>query len=101
MQSATAKYMSSMMLKISVVCRVSLRNIWPRKVRSVIVTSDTSAVFLSSSISRLPAGGNMAGKACGSTMRRMIWRRVKFKATPASRCPGGTAWIAPRTTSAP
>ena len=74
---------------------------WPRKVRSVMVTSDTSAVFLSSSINRLPAGGSIAGTACGKTSRRRICPRVKFSATPASRWPDGTARIAPRTTSAP
>ena len=88
-------------VKISVVRRVSLRSSCPRNVRSVMVMSDTSAVFLSSSISRLPAGGSMAGMACGNTTRRMICPRVRFSAMPASRWPGGTARIAPRTTSAP
>ncbi|MCY1383941.1 hypothetical protein D9M69_721170 [compost metagenome] len=88
-------------MKISVVRRVSLRSSWPRNVRSVMVTSDTSAVFFNSSISRLPAGGSIAGTACGTTIRRMICPRVRFRAMPASRWPGGTARIAPRTTSAP
>src|SRR5690606_28150906 len=99
--NATAKYSSSRSRKTSVVRRVSALSIWPRNVRSVMVISETSAVFFNSSISRLPAGGSMAGKACGSTMRRMLCADVMFSATAASRCPGATAWMAPRTTSAP
>lgn len=99
--SAAPKYIASTRLKIISVCSVSERSVWARNVRSVMVIKDTSAVFLRSSIRRLPAGGSMAGIAWGRTTRASVCQGVKLNAAAASRWPRGTARMAPRTTSAP
>lgn len=98
---AAAKYMSSATLNTSTVRKVSLRSNCALKVRSVMVINDTSAVFFSNSISRLPAGGSISGTAWGTRMRHSVARGVMFSATAASACPLGTLASAPRTTSAP
>ena len=70
-------------------------------IRSTTVTRATSAVPFSSSTSRLAAGGSRIGNVCGMMIRRMRWLGDMFSAIAASHWGRGTAWMAPRTTSAP
>lgn len=62
---------------------------------------DTSAVPLSSSMSRLENGGIISGTACGSRISRIRCQGVKLRAIPPSFCAGSTALSAPRTISEP
>lgn len=63
--------------------------------------TDTRAVPLSSSISRLENGGIISGTACGSMISRIRCQGVKLSAIPPSCCAGSTAFRAPRTISEP
>ncbi len=63
--------------------------------------TDTRAVPLSSSISRLENGGTISGTACGSRMSFIRCQGVKLRAMPPSRWAGSTAASAPRTISEP
>ena len=63
--------------------------------------TDTRAVPLSSSISRLEKGGIISGTACGSRISRSRCACVKLSAIPPSRCAGSTEFRAPRTISEP
>lgn len=63
--------------------------------------TDTSAVPLSSSTSRLQKGGIISGTACGSRISRIRWAYEKPSAIPPSCCAGSTDCSAPRTISEP
>lgn len=80
---------------------VALRTSEAPKAISPTPRIDTSAVPLSSSISRLVHGGTISGHACGRTIFHSCCAGEKPSAMPASRCAGATAATAPRTTSEP
>ena len=61
---------------------------------------ETSEVFLSIEIVSLPVGGMITRIACGSTIRRMICRRVMPSDCAASVWPSSTEMIPARTISA-
>lgn len=48
----------------------------------------------------LPVGGMITRMACGSTIRRMVWKRLMPSACEASLWPSSTDWMPPRTISA-
>ena len=63
-------------------------------------TKATSEVSLSIAMVSLPVGGMITRIACGSTIRRRIWPRLRPSACAASVCPGSTDWMPARTISA-
>ena len=60
----------------------------------------SSDVFLSIEIVSLPVGGMITRIACGSTIFRIVCRRVIPSDIAASVCPSGTEMIPARTISA-
>ena len=48
----------------------------------------------------LVIGGMITRSACGSRIRRVVWRRLSPSAAAASAWPRGTDWMPARTTSA-
>ncbi len=63
--------------------------------------SATRAVPFRSSISKFPQGGSINRIAWGKMIRRIRVIGDMLSASAASYWPLGTAWMAPRTTSAP
>ncbi len=57
-------------------------------------------MFFSIEMNSLPVGGRITRIACGSTIRRMICRRLRPSDAAASVCPSGTEMIPARTISA-
>ena len=60
----------------------------------------TSEVVFSMAIVSLPVGGTITRIACGRTIRRIVCARDRPSARAASRWPGSTDCMPPRTISA-